>query len=185
MRLSRFIRMLALRYKNIRLRAPEPNDLDMLYSWENDPDIWHISHTPSPFSKNTLKQYLSTIHDIYTDRQLRLIIESHRGISMGCIDLFDYEPLNAKAGIGILISPEFRNKGLAKEALQIILPYAFLHLNLNQVYCTILHSNTKSVRLFESVGFSYSGTLRDWISTRNGYEDARMYQMTKDEFTQE
>lgn len=176
--------MLALKNENIKLRAPEPDDLELLYAWENNPEVWHISHTPSPFSKNTLRQYLNTVHDIYTDRQLRLIIESHQGVSMGCVDLFDYEPLNAKAGIGILVATEHRNKRLASEALRIVLLYAFRHLNLHQVYCTILESNTESIRLFEGVGFEYSGTLRDWISIGKGYENARMYQLTKHEFTQ-
>src|SRR6185436_12887613 len=97
----------------IRLRALEPSDVDLLYQWENDASVWSVSGTLAPFSKFVLEQYLASSHqDIYSNKQLRLMIDlsanneedepESRGI--GCIDLFDFDPKNRKAGVGILIA---------------------------------------------------------------------------------
>lgn len=61
--------------ENILLRALEPEDLEYLYKWENDMDLWDVSDTLTPFSHYTLKKYIENSHeDIYTSKQLRLMI---------------------------------------------------------------------------------------------------------------
>ena len=61
---------------NIILRAPEPGDIDVLYLWENDPEIWQVSNTITPFSRYILEKYIENAHlDIYQVKQLRLMID--------------------------------------------------------------------------------------------------------------
>ena len=65
-----------MKYKDIILRALEPEDLELLYEWENDDNYWLISNTSSPFSKYTLKRYIENSHKcIYETGQLRFMIE--------------------------------------------------------------------------------------------------------------
>src|SRR4051812_12859125 len=110
----------------IQLRALEPTDLNCLYEWENDLSIWSVSGTIAPFSKYTLEEYLKTAHqDVYTTKQLRLMIDltvvddedsgdGHESKSIGCIDLFDFDPRNKRAGVGILIANNInRGRGYA------------------------------------------------------------------------
>ena len=42
----------------IRLRALEPEDVNILYKWENDTEIWKVSNTVAPFSKHMLRQFI-------------------------------------------------------------------------------------------------------------------------------
>ena len=42
----------------IVLRALEPDDVELLYNWENNRDIWKISNTQAPFSKYILQKYI-------------------------------------------------------------------------------------------------------------------------------
>src|SRR6478735_2119992 len=99
--------------QKIILRASEPYDIDIMYQWENDVRSWHVTNTFIPFSKNTLQKYLESVQDIFSDKQLRLII-LEKDVPIGMIDLFDYEPFHQRAGIGILIADEMnRNNGLA------------------------------------------------------------------------
>ena len=66
-----------LQTENIRLRALEPEDIDILYKWENDTRIWKISNTLAPFSKYILRRFIEDQkYDIYETKQLRMIIES-------------------------------------------------------------------------------------------------------------
>ena len=169
---------------NISLRALEPDDIELLYNWENNREIWRISNTKVPFSKYLLQKYIENSHlDIYQIKQLRMMIDlqDDRGIrSIGCVDLFDFDPFHARAGVGILIAnKEDRNKGYASQALKEIVQYAFKYLHLHQLYCNITSDNTASLKLFESAGFCVIGTKREWVKGDKGYLDEILLQLIK------
>ncbi len=172
--------MALLESEILRLRAPEPEDIDLLYNWENDPDIWRVSNTLTPFSRYVLKEYLAHAHeDIFTQKQLRLIIESREpeGTALGAVDLFDFDPYHKRAGVGILIhNTDQRNRGIASGALRLMQEYAFDHLNLHQLYCNITEDNQGSIRLFEKAGFRKIAEKKDWIWTSNGWLTEYTYQ---------
>ncbi len=160
------------------LRALEPNDIDLLYHWENDMKIWEVSNTLTPFSRHQLKAYVEQAQlDIYQTKQLRLVIEldpSHTAVGM--IDLFDFDGYHQRGGIGIIIHENFRKKGYAAEALEMFVAYCFNVLGLKQVYANISLLNKASIRLFESAGFQLIGTKKAWRKTKEGFVDELMYQ---------
>ncbi|RUT73252.1 GNAT family N-acetyltransferase [Ancylomarina longa] len=171
--------MQILEDRNIRLRALEPTDLNLLYNWENDSSIWEVSNTLKPFSIFVLKQYLETSHlDIFEAKQLRLVIEKKNdNIPVGLIDLFDFDPFHRRAGIGILIhNKEHQNKGYATKALSILCNYAFSVLQIHQLYCNITSENENSIKLFQNGGFEIIGIKKDWIKTREGWLDEYLLQ---------
>lgn len=164
----------------IRLRALEPEDLDLLYKWENDTNIWKVSNTTVPFSRHILRQFIeSQKYDVFDTRQLRLIIEEKsEGRAVGTIDLFDIDPYNLRAGVGVLIyNKKDKCQGYASQALQILIRYSFMTLRLNQLYCNILSDNTQSINLFRSKGFTNAGVKREWVKTTSGWIDEYMLQL--------
>ncbi len=167
----------------INLRALEPEDIDLLYKWENDKQVWLISDTIAPFSRYILQKYLNNSHlDIYQAKQLRLmidILEDKKRRTVGSIDLFDFNPIHLRAGVGILIGGKSdRNKGIASLALKEIIAYAFSTLNLHQLYCNIQSENTASLNLFQKAGFRIIGTKKEWLkTTRNEYVDEVILQL--------
>ncbi len=169
-----------MKYKDIRLRALEPEDLELLYNWENNLSYWIISSTVTPFSKYTLKRYVENSHkSIYETGQLRLMIDHiHDKVSIGTIDIFDFDPFHKRAGIGILIAnEEYRRKGYASMALTCLKDYCFKTLQLHQLYCNILANNCESIDLFKKIGFVESGVKKEWINTSEGYIDEHMFQL--------
>jgi len=165
--------------KNLSFRAPEPADVDLLYSWENDTSIWHLSNTVTPYSRHLLEEYiLNAQQDIYTAKQLRLMIvlnKTHEAI--GCIDLFDFDPLHLRAGIGILIDNAHRGKGHAAEALELLIKYAFNILHLHQLYCNITPDNEASLQLFQKCKFKIAGLKKEWLRVSGGWADEYMLQL--------
>src|SRR5690606_41706077 len=89
----------------IYLRALEPEDLSFLYEIENDQTLWNVSNTLTPYSNWVLKNYLQNSHqDIYEAKQLRLaIVNNATNVLIGLIDLFDFDPRNNSAGLGMVI----------------------------------------------------------------------------------
>jgi diamine N-acetyltransferase len=164
----------------VTLRALEPQDIDVLYNWENDDENWKISSTLKPFSKNLIKNYIENEeNDIFQTKQIRFIITliSEKNISIGTIDLFDYDPYNSRIGLGILIAKEFRNNGFAREAISLIIEYCFNLLNIHQIFCHISEINIESIKLFQSIGFKEIGVIKDWIFNGLNYENVIFFQL--------
>ena len=100
--------MTTLKGNNIYLRALEPEDLEFIYKIENNESVWEVSNTQTPYSRFLIRQYLENAHqDIYEAKQLRLAICLNDTFeAVGLIDLFDFDPKNNRAGVGIVISNE-------------------------------------------------------------------------------
>jgi diamine N-acetyltransferase len=166
---------------NIVLRALEPEDIDLLYQWENDRESWHLSNTLTPFSRFALEQYvMAADQDIFTAKQLRLMIDKNEADGkecIGAIDLFDFDPVNKRAGIGILISKKERNKGFASEALKSLIQYCFNTLELHQLFCNIETTNASSLKLFQKQGFEITGNKKEWIRKNNQWDDEYFLQL--------
>lgn len=171
--------MQTLKGKKIYLRPLEPEDLDFVHEVENNEDFWEVSATQSPYSKYMIKKYLENAHrDIYEVKQLRLVICNFNHKAVGLIDLFDLDPKNKRAAIGILIAdPADRKKGYGAESISLICDYSFRHLALHQVYASVTTGNEASVKLFESLGFTCAGVKKDWILVENQYKDEALYQL--------
>jgi diamine N-acetyltransferase len=169
----------------VAIRALEPADVDLLYKWENDHSLWHLSNNLVPFSRFTLEQYvLNAGQDIYATRQLRMMIDLNKpedgNKTVGSIDLFEFEPSHHRAGVGILLLESFRGKGFASEALDLLIDYAFNILNLHQLFTNIASNNPDSIRLFEKKGFKLIGTKKDWNLVRDKWYDESMFQLIRE-----
>ena len=98
-----------------KLRAMEPSDVEMLYIWENDPEIWRVGATTAPVSRARLEQFIvEQSYDIFAIRQMRLIIEVE-GRAVGAVDIMDFDPQHMRFSLGILIYDNSdRGKGYAR-----------------------------------------------------------------------
>ena len=166
-----------LQSDRVRLRPLEPEDLELLYTIENDTQLWDYSCTNVPYSRYALKQYIaSTTNDIYADRQLRLIVEhaaTHE--TLGIADLANFDPLNLRAEIGLLIIAKCRRQGYGTEALHELCQYAKERLLIHQLYAYIANENTSCNALFDTMHFQLAALLPEWFHHADGYSDARLY----------
>ena len=165
--------------QHIRLRAVEPDDVEPMYRWENDPAVWRVSGTLAPFSRHQLVRFVEEQQfDIYQTRQMRLIIETvGESEAVGALDLFEFDPQHRRAGVGMLVhNPAHRNRGIATEALGLLIAYAREVLGLHQLWCGVTAGNTASLALFSRAGFIETGRRRDWLWTPDGYCDEVMLQ---------
>ncbi len=170
--------MVTLKGGLVYLRALEPEDLDFLYELENNTGIWEISGTITPYSRHVLKLYLENAHrDIFEVKQLRLCICDHQNKVIGLIDLFEFDPNNLRAGIGIVIMElGERNMGRGGEAIDLLCDYAFKVLNLRQVYANVGAENEASIHLFLKKGFQQAGIKRDWQLFEGSFRDVILFQ---------
>ena len=162
----------------VNLRALEPEDLELLYRIENDVNLWNIGATNVPYSRWTLHEYIAnSTGDIYTDHQVRMMIENKEKEVVGIIDIVNFDAANRKAELGLIIEEPYRHAGYARSALQKISEYAVNILHLRQLFAIIAVNNEPCIRLFQSLGCLESARLKDWLFDGQNYHDVIVMQI--------
>lgn len=171
--------MKPLKGNNIYLRALEPEDLDFLESIENDTSLWEISGTIKPFSRDVLKAYIKNAkQDINIAQQFRFVIcDVKTKKPAGLVDLFDFDAQNKRAGVGIVITTQNRQKGFANDTLKTLIDYCFKTLKLHQLYANILEGNSVSLKLFKNQNFEVIGLKKDWHYYKNTFKNEWLLQL--------
>ena len=161
-----------------RLRALEIEDIEAMYGWENDTEVWRVSGSVAPFSRNVLRRLIDEQQfDIYATRQMRLVIEcATSGEAVGAVDLFEFDPHHRRAGVGIIVAPSYRRQGYALDALLTLERYAKEVLMLHQLWCSAGADNKASLSLFAKAGYAECGRRREWILSTDGATDEVLMQ---------
>ena len=163
--------------KQIKLRAIEPEDLDLLYRIENDLELWNVSTSNVPYSRYLLHEYVANNkNDIYSDGQVRMMVENLDGQVVGVVDLVNFDPANRRAEVGLIILNSYRRQGYGTAVLSQISDYALRILHLHQLYAYIDINNKSSLKLFEKAGFVVAAVIKDWLFDGAKYSDSVLVQ---------
>lgn len=162
-----------LQNSHIKLRALEPEDLEVLYKWENDTTSWFTGNTVAPYSRYDLKQYIASApKNIYEHGFIKLIIERVDDKKrFGVVDLFDYDHHNSRAEVGVYIDASHRRAGYGMQAVELITDYGLNFLHLNQLYCHIPYRNIESEALFTKAGYKKIAVMPQWIKGNGSFTD--------------
>ena len=161
----------------IKLRALELDDLEFLFEIENNSKFQKISSTILPFSKYYLEKYIMESNlDIFSEKQFRFVISIENKNPIGLIDLFDFDPINHRAGIGIVIINNHRKKGYALESVKLIEDISKKKLQIHQLYVNVGVDNKSSLNLFKKLGYIEIGIKKDWNYVNGQYIDEVLFQ---------
>ena len=160
---------------NLILRAPLLSDFDDLLSWENDLKNNQYTDVPVFYTPSQIEDFLNSDHDLLLQNQIRYIIELNSS-AVGCIDLYDYDVVNSRAGVGIYVDSNFRNKGIASKSLELLKSISIEKYLISNLYADIMSGNKSSIKIFEKANFIKNGIKSNWIRTENSFEDVLFYQ---------
>lgn len=93
---------------------------------------------------------------------------------VGCLDLYNYDPLNHRVAVGIMVAKEYRRQGYALAMLDALerSPFIVQHSSLHSLYADIAATNTVSLALFRKAGYEECGHFRDWLYVDGKYIDS-------------
>lgn len=169
-----------LRGMQVFLRGVNECDVALILEWENTPEFWDVSGTTQPYTENDIIAFAQNPPLLEVDLQERFMIclvDDERPI--GALDLFEYDPKNARVGVGVLIADaKDRRNGYALEALRLIIDHTFGVLEMHTLFCNILPDNEASLKLFEKAGFHKVGLKKSWTKTSKGWSDELLLQIT-------
>lgn len=165
----------------VRLRAMEPGDVDRMYLWENDRGIWPFGGTRAPMSRHQLWEYADNYDaNPFSAGQLRLIIETateDTSEPCGTLDLYDIDPVNSRAMVGIMVAPQWRGYGIATRALALAGEYCRDTLGLATLASEVAADNSPSITLFEEkAGFTRVGTRPSWFRRGDRFVASILFQ---------
>lgn len=166
----------------MRIRAIEPEDLELLYTIENDTSLWWLSSQTAPLSRYHLRQYIASCEaDIYKDGQVRYVIEitsaSGQPTPVGLIDLFNFSPQHRRAELGIAILREYCGKGIAQQAVAEIIELSRQVLSLHQLYAIVPEDNSASLSMLQKAQFKQCAVLPNWLFYASEYHNACLMQL--------
>lgn len=155
----------------------EPADIHAIYRWENDPSLWSVSAAHQPFSQAALQRFIdeSSNLDIYASRQLRLMA-CDGNQTIGCIDLYDFDPFHRRAAVGLMVDSRLRGRGYGLAMLHFLHDFSAQHLALHQLHSIVPVDNRHSVSLFNKAGYLQCGTLKEWCLSQGQWTDAFVFQ---------
>ncbi len=161
----------------LRLRPLEPEDLQLLYTIENDPSLWDAEDSDAPYSKYALRSYIASMQSVHECGQLRLVAEeAETGEAVGLADIMGYSVRDARAEVGIAVLAVFRGRGYGQDALSLLEKIASERLRVHMLFARVGEGNEASRRLFLAAGYRHAATLPQWHYTRGGYEDVLLFQ---------
>lgn len=162
----------------VNLRAPELSDVDRIFLWENDPGFFEVLPNAAPLSRHQVWEYVRSYQaDPFSSHELRqMIVRAEDNTTIGYLDLFEFDPVNRRAGVAVYIDEEYRRRGYAHAALETVEQYCTHTLAIHQLWAIVAIDNEPSRRLFVSAGFKPAGRLRSWLRRRLLYTDALIFQ---------
>ena len=96
---------------------------------------------------------------------------------VGCVELYNYDPVNHRAAVGIIISNEYRHRGYGCEAIKSLASFCRDNTSLHQIYADIAATNTASIRIFQKANFQHCATMHDWVVRGDQYLDTYRFQL--------
>ena len=96
---------------------------------------------------------------------------------VGCVELYNYDPVNRRAAVGLVVSNEYRRQGYGTAMIQTLTQFCLQNTSLHQVYADIAATNTPSINIFQRAGYQHCATLRDWVVRADHFIDTYRYQL--------
>ena len=110
------------------------------------------------------------------------------GRVIGMIFLIDVDGWSRSARIQVILGRSYRGRGYSRDAMPRVMTYGFapapVGLNLHRIWVAVPEKNTRSISVYQSLGFMPSGTSRDalWDAENDKYQDQIVMDTLVDEY---
>lgn len=168
--------------QNIYLRPITPEDADTYYELMLDRDTNRLTGTQVVFNKEIVRAYLENKVKA-SPEILSFIVIKETDEVIGDIQLNDIDNFNRIANIRISIENKgHQGKGYGREAICLLLEYAFGIMNLHRIALDVYSFNENAIKAYEKIGFKREGVKRDVLFYNHKYHDAIGMSILEDEY---
>lgn len=150
-----------LRGKLVRLTARDERDVDTIAGWDRDTHynrLLSVEPVTPPDRRAVRKMVERELNPKFYPFGVRTLNDDKL---IGFVVLMHVDHVHGDAFVGIGIGDgEYRGKGYGSDAMNVVLRFAFLELNLHRVSLDAVSTNTPAIRSYVKVGFVHEGGTR-------------------------
>jgi RimJ/RimL family protein N-acetyltransferase len=160
--------------ERVRLRALEKKDIDVIWKWDDNPDLWVLDGT---YPRPTLREQMENFFEEQAKKKgentdLLLVIEADEK-AIGVCNLHSFHTVNRICVLGIRIGDtDYWSRGYGREVILLLLDYAFRHRNVNKVCISVNSKNERAYRCYRACGFVEEGRQREQAWVNGEYTDS-------------
>jgi RimJ/RimL family protein N-acetyltransferase len=166
-----------LQGKRVRLRGPRNDDADALFALFSDPAVMRYWSRPPMTTLGEAQGLVGEMLDSFEQRSLLNWMVTTRdddGV-IGTCTLFRIDPRHRHAEIGYALRSDHWGRGIAGEAVALVLDWAFRRLDLQRVEADIDPRNDGSRQLLARLGFSSEGVMRQRFFVGDEATDSEIF----------
>lgn len=169
-----------LKGQKINLRTVEEEDVKFLRDNINRQDVRTHLTARKPVNLKQEKDFFEEV--ISSEDNVHLAISREEEI-IGIISLEEDEKDLRVAELGIWIDPDHHGKGYGTEAAKLVTDYGFNELNYHRIMARAHGENKGSQRIWEKLGFTKEGELREQVYRQGEFTDAYLYGILEHEWS--
>lgn len=170
--------------EHVYLRTVEKEDLGYIKRWYNDFELRKLTAIDIPSTEKYMEQFYEKVQDT-SDRIWFMVVEKESNNVIGEVGLLRMYPTWRTTDLTIIIGEKaYREKGYGKEAIILLMDYAFGFLNFHRISIGVVGFNDAALRFYEKIGFKQEGIQRDGYYFNYEYHDFIMMSILEDEFKQ-
>lgn len=177
-----------LKNDRITIRPLKRSDVEALRDNVNDRQIAKFMPSiPYPYTLDHARKFINLAHcHARTNKAYHFgITESGTDEIIGVIGLKNVNLHSMNAELEYWVGQNYRRKGIASDALSLILKFTFGNLKLNRLYAVVLDKNIASVRLLKKQGLLREGVFRKaFKSGKTAWSDVLFYGILREEFVE-
>lgn len=167
--------------ENVSVREFTCVDIERKVRWINDSENNQFLHYDIPLSIEKTTQWF---YNRDTKTRCDLVIE-YEGVPVGLIGLLNIDRVHQKAECYISMGEtQYKHKGIATSAMNLIFKMAFEVYGLNKVYLNVDSDNFIACRLYEKVGMRREGVFIQDLMHRGHLIDRVRYAILSKDFTE-
>jgi RimJ/RimL family protein N-acetyltransferase len=168
--------------QKVLLRAGKREDMERQWISENDPELFYLDGgRPRPTSLESLYRYFE--QNLSREDGAFFAMEAD-GKYIGHCSLHSFDNTAHVCELSIEIGDKaYWGQGYGRDAIRLLLTYAFEHLNMNRVWLTTHSENERAIRCYRACGFVEEGRMRQHIYVRGHYVDRVIMGILRADFT--
>ena len=164
----------------VSLHPLEEADLEFVTEGVNHPQVRGLVGQSVPTSLSRERRYFAEMNERTDAVQLLVTADDER---VGVVELDPIDRETGVADLAVWIHPDRRRGGLAREAVALVVDYAFSELRLHKVTANAYAANDASRKLLDSLGFVEEGVGREDAFFDGAYHDTHYFGVLEHEWT--
>jgi RimJ/RimL family protein N-acetyltransferase len=157
----------------ISFRKMTPEDIPVYHSWRNDLEVMRTTNPDLDlYSFESTAEFVQQVILGSHSSKSYLILDKDTQKPIGITSLIQIDRKNRNPECILDIGDKaYWGKGFGREALSLLLDYAFLEMNLHRVGLRVFSFNDRAISLYEKIGFKQEGRSRQAIFREGKWHD--------------